>query len=195
MSRSADSPGYARVKRPGGTIIRLRGCRVRVSMAARRRSRGGSNELPPSARRALDYEGDRCGLQTTTSTHKHSLRPAGARSNAITRAPPAAGLYDARSNYRRHALSTMESTLETTAPRRRFLWCCSSLPLPSARPSRHRHAVDAGRERSNVQCTPAACLTSDTFRRLSKYSISRIRHLKDVRRTNVQSICVDWKST
>lgn len=36
----------------------------------------------------------------------------------MTRAPPAAGVYDARSNYRRHALSAMESTLET----RRLRW-------------------------------------------------------------------------
>lgn len=40
-------------------------------------------------------------------------RPASARSNAMTRALPLAGLYDARSNYRRHTFP-----MESTASRR-----------------------------------------------------------------------------
>lgn len=122
-------------------------------MAARRRGRGGSVGLPPTARRAPDNEGAPCAFCRATSAHERSPRPTGARSNAITRAPPAAGLYDARSNYRRHTLSTMESTLETRSRPRHDAGSSSAVRAPRSRRRRDRQDVgragDTDRERSN----------------------------------------------
>lgn len=105
---------FTRVKNDteGTILIRLRGCRVRVSMAPSRKSErrvpgqtvSSARRRPPTTRAPRpNNEGDpRAFSMHRRNTNVVAPPSASVRSNAMTRAPPPAGLYDARSNYRRH---------------------------------------------------------------------------------------------